>query len=238
MNLTHRYASTASVCVALAALLINSPASADPRPAELRFQLLSASYRWSQEISNAPEYNQYGRESLYLSPGIGGRYFPRHGNHGALAEIEYRADLGADNPWCLFGVPDPCPHWRNDFAVMHAGYAYRHIVESRRHPQNRFWAFTTNVSLAAGWAKNQPAAFGIPDRSPAVGARVGFDIDWHINRFFMGWSIRYEALKQTQGPVDWSHFFAWNAIPVFQIGVALGAERPREPRTDGYPSSY
>jgi hypothetical protein len=232
MDLTLRYTNIAFVYVALAALLISSPASADPRSAELRFQLLSASYRWSQENPNVPEYNQYnqyGRKSLYVSPGIGGRYFPRHGNHGGLADIEYRTDLTSDDPWCLFGVPDPCPRWRNDFAVMHVGYAYRHVVESRRHPHERFWAFTPNVSVAAGWAKNQPAALGIPERSPAVGARVGFDIDWHVHRFFMGWSIRYEALKQTQGTVGWSHFFAWNAIPVFQIGVALGAARPIRP---------
>lgn len=83
----------------------------------------------------------------------------------------------------------------------------------------------SHVSIAAGWARNQPAAFGIRDRSPAVGARIGFDIDWHIERFFMGWSFRYEGLKQTQGPIGWSHFFAWNATPVFQMGVDLGATR-------------
>jgi len=67
---------------------------------------------------------------------------------------------------------------------------------------------TTNTEERActsrkGWAKNQPAAFGIPDRFPAVGARIGFDIDWHIERFIMGWSFRCEALKQivsTVGP--------------------------------------
>ena len=224
-------------CAVLAALWVGSSASADPRTAELRFQLLSASYRWSPEIPNAAEYNQYGRKSLYIAPGLGGRYFPRHGSHGVLADIEYRADLAADDPWCLFGYPDPCPHWESNFAVMHAGYAYRHVVKSPRRPNRSFWAFTPHLSIAAGWARNQPAAFGIRDRSPAVGARIGFDIDWHIERFFMGWSFRYEGLKQTQGPIGWSHFFAWNATPVFQMGVDLGATRQGQIRTDGYPDS-
>lgn len=224
---THHHVKPAAACLAFAALLIGSSASADPRSAELRFQLLSASYRWSPTIENAPEYDEYGRKSLYVAQGIGSRYFPRHGSHGVLVEIEYRSDLATDDPWCLFGIPDPCPRWKNDFAVFHAGYAYRYVVEAPHHPDRRYWAFTPHVSIAAGWAKNSPTLFGIPDRSPALGARIGFDIDWHINRFFMGWSIRYEGLAQTQGPIGWSHFFAWNAIPVFQMGVELGAQRPR-----------
>ena len=150
-------------------------------------------------------------------------------------QLDYRFDSGADDPWCLFGVPDPCPSSKIEYGVVHAGYAYRHIVKSPRGPRRRFWAFTPHLSLAAGWAKNDPAAFGIPERSPAIGGRLGFDIDLHFGRWFMGWSIRYEGLTQTQGPVGLSHFFSWNAIPIFQMGVDLGRTPPGTGRPDGYP---
>jgi len=222
-------------CAVLALFAVDNTASADPRSAELRFQLFAPSYRWSPSIAGAEDYNQAGRKSLYFSPGIGGRFFPRHGSHGVLAQFDYRFDAQTDDPWCLFSS-GPCPSSKIEYAVAHAGYAYRHIVTSPRRPDRRFWAFTPHASVAAGWAKNEPAAFGIPSRSPVVGGRVGFDVDLHFNRFFMGWSIRYEALMQTQGPIGWSHFFAWNAMPLFQMGVDLGAERPDENRMDGYPS--
>jgi len=186
-------------------------------------QVASPSFRWAPAIPDAPEYNSYGRKSLYIAPGLGGRFFPRSGNHGVHADIEHKVDLQTSDYWCLFSPPDSCPRAKVDFAVWHAGYAYRYVVESPRRPDKRFWAFTPHASISAGWATNDPDAYGIPARSPLVGAQLGFDIDLHWNRFFFGWSIRYEALKQTRGPIGWSHFFAWNAIPVLQMGVDLGA---------------
>ena len=223
-------------CSVLAVLGLASHASAQPRAAELRFQFFSPSYRWSPAIGGATEYNLQGRRSLYFSPGLGGRYFPRHGSHGALLQIDYRFDSQTDDPWCLFGIPDPCPSSEVEYATLHAGYAYRHTVPSPRGPRKRFWAFTPHLSLATGWAKNEPAAFGIPARSPVIGARVGFDIDLHFGRWFMGWSFRYEALAQTRGPVGVSHFFGWNAIPIFQMGIDLGKKSPQAHTPDGYPT--
>jgi len=69
------------------------------------------------------------------------------------------------------------------------------------------------------------ANIALPDRSPIVGGRVGFDIDLHFRVVFIGWSLTYEAIAQTRGPVGWSHFFGWNAIPAFRIGFDLGARR-------------
>lgn len=221
--------------VLLSAWLFASPSSAEPRAAELRFQFFSPSYRWSSSISGASDYNLYGRTSLHMSPGIGGRYFPKHGSHGALLQMEYRFDLAADDPWCLFGTPNPCPYSKVEYAVFHMGYAYRHIVESPRRPGSRFWAFTPHLSLSTGWAKHDPVADAVPERSPVIGARVGFDVDLHFGRWFIGWSIRYEGLAQTRGPNAWSHFFGWNAIPLFQMGVDLGPVHPQTHAPDGYP---
>lgn len=67
-------------------------------------------------------------------------------------------------------------------------------------------------------------------RSPVVGARFGLDIDLYIKRFFMGWTLAYDFLKHTKGPLRVSDFFSWNVIPVFAIGVALGAEMQAQGR--------
>lgn len=198
------------------------PALAEPRRGELRLQLVGASFRWSEPISGATDYNTWGRKSLYVAPGVGGRYFPKRGSHGVLAELEYRLDTHVDDPWCLFSAA-PCPSFRTDYAIWHAGYAYRHVVQFPEHPERRSWAFTPHVSIAAGWAKNLDADIVLPARSPVVGARVGFDIDLHFQVVFIGWSLSYEAIVQTHGPVGWSHFFGWNAIPAFRIGFNLGA---------------
>ena len=40
----------------------------------------------------------------------------------------------------------------------------------------------------------------------------------------MGWTLRYEILKHTKGPLDLSHFISWNVIPVFAMGVDLGGK--------------
>lgn len=61
-------------------------------------------------------------------------------------------------------------------------------------------------------------------RPRVVGARFGVDLDFHIKRFFMGWTLRYEVLKHTKGSIGVSHFLSWNVIPVFAIGAVLGAK--------------
>jgi hypothetical protein len=216
---------TARILLTLAFASLSSPrpALADPRGGELRLQLLGASYRWSEPIAGTVYYNTWGRKSLYFAPGLGGRLFPKRGSHGVLAELESRLDTRADDPWCLFNFDEgTCPSFRTDYAVWHAGYAFRHIVPSPKRPERRSWTFTPHVSIAAGWAKNLEADIVLPPRSPIVGARVGFDIDLHFRVVFIGWSFSYEAIAQTRGPVGWSQFFAWNAIPAFRIGFDLG----------------
>lgn len=69
-----------------------SPRAGRPRGGELRLQLLGASYRWSQQIPGEVDYNKWGRNSLYVASGLGGRYFSKRGSHGALAELESRLD--------------------------------------------------------------------------------------------------------------------------------------------------
>lgn len=229
MTFIHRSAVLGTVLAALVALTAPGQALADPRSAELRIQLLEPSYRWSSVIPGAGDYAQYDRKSLYVAPGLGGRYFPKRGSHGALVEIEYRADSTADDPWCFFGTPSPCPRSKIDFAVVHAGYAYRHTVDSPLAPGKRFWAFTPHISFAAASVKNDTVPYRGPARSPALGGRVGFDIDLHVRRFFLGWSVQYEGLKHIDGPLDFSHFLAWNFIPVFRIGVDLGAPQNSRP---------
>ena len=81
-----------------------------------------------------------------------------------------------------------------------------------------------------GWAYNEPTELPTPSHSPAVGLRGGVDMDLHFNIWFIGWSFSYEALKQTRGNVvdkyAWWHFFGWNLIPVFRLGVDLGKRAP------------
>jgi hypothetical protein len=74
---------------------------------------------------------------VYFVPSLGARFYPR-GSHGAMVDLDYRLDSDTDAVCISFF--DPCPdNFQIDFAVVHAGYAYRHIVESPKSPYRRAW---------------------------------------------------------------------------------------------------
>jgi hypothetical protein len=150
-------------------------------------------------------------------PGIGVRFYPK-GGHGLLVDADYRIDLDLDYIWGAW--------LRTDFALAHAGYAYRHIIPSRRKPGRRAWALTGHGSIAAGasLASYSNADDYARQRSPVIGARFGFDVDWHISRFFMGWILRYEILSHTKGWLRTSQFISFNVVPIFAIGASIGRE--------------
>ena len=188
---------------------------------ELRFRLFTTAYRWSSyrpEDANLPDT---GRRSLYLVPSIGARFYPKHG-HGVLVDVEYRTDIDLDSDsgfLCIFDCP---PTLWTEFAVAHAGYAYRYVIPS--HKQGRLtWTVTPHASVAAGASFSHVSSpFRQSSRSPVVGARFGLDIDLHIKRFFMGWTLRWEILSHTKGVLRLSHFLSWNVVPVFAIGGVIG----------------
>ena len=194
---------------------------------ELRIGLFPASYRWSNDL---PPGGQFAERSLYFSPSLGARFYPR-GKHGATIELDYRIDSDPDS-FCLdfFGTDACGPGFQIEFVTVHAGYAYRHIVHPRKKPYKRAWAFTPHVSLATGAALSRRlVAAGVRRSSPVVGGRVGFDIDLHLERFFFGWGLSYEVLAHTRGSIRYSHFFTWNLIPVFRLGVVIGRRVQKEP---------
>lgn len=200
-------------------------ALADSLSAELRVQVFAPSYRWSS-LETAFDLPSTATQSFYFVPALGARFYPKNG-HGALVDVDYRFDMNADDFLNIFGAT-----YTTDFTVAHAGYAYRHVIASRRDPERLAWALTPHASLAAGAAFSELSGRGdvIRDRSPVVGGRVGFDVDLHINRFFLGWSFRYEGLAHTKGAVRASHFLSWNLIPVFQMGAVIGrkVQKPRQ----------
>lgn len=188
---------------------------------ELRFRLFTTAYRWSSyhpEDANLPDT---GRRSLYLVPSIGARFYPKRG-HGVLVDVEYRTDIDLDSDsgfLCIFDCP---PTLWTEFAVAHAGYAYRYVIPSPK--QGRLtWTVTPHASVAAGASFSHVSSpFRQSSRSPVVGARFGLDIDLHIKRFFMGWTLRWEILSHTKGVLRVSHFLSWNVVPVFAIGGVIG----------------
>jgi hypothetical protein len=198
---------------------------ADSLSVEIRVQVFAPSYRWSS-LETAFDVPSSAGQSFYFVPALGARFYSKSG-HGALVDADYRFDMDADTFLDFFGTTST-----TDFTVAHAGYAYRHVVASRRDPERLAWALTPHASLSAGAAFNELRGGGIVirDRSPVVGGRVGFDIDLHIDRFFLGWSFRYEGLAHTQGAVRASHFLSWNLIPVFQMGAVIGrkVQKPRQ----------
>ncbi len=215
-----------AVCVVAASLAVPAAAEDPSLSTEIRFALFPASYRWSNGL---PPAGEYAERSLYFSPSLGARLFPR-GEHGATVELDYRIDSDTDS-FCInvFGTTVCPPSFRIDFVTVHVGYAYRHIVHSRKKPHKRAWAFTPRVSFATGAALSRAVAAGVRRSSPLVGVRAGIDIDFHVERFFLGWGFSYEYLAHTRGAIRYSHFFAWNLIPVFRMGVTIGRRVQKKP---------
>jgi hypothetical protein len=190
---------------------------------ELRFRVFTTSYRWSSYRSGAMDLPDSGKRSLYVVPALGVRFYPKN-SHGVLVDVDYRFDIDVDGDaefLCIFDCP---PRLETEFVVAHAGYAYRYVI--RPHESGRLaWTLTPHASVGAGASYTGGSDFfGIREQSPVVGARFGLDIDLHINRFFMGWTLRYEILKHTKGSLRLSHFVSWNVIPVFAIGAVIGRE--------------
>jgi hypothetical protein len=105
-------------------------------------------------------------------------------------------------------------------SVAHVGYAYRFIKHAN---EKMVWAFTPHASFSAGGSINRSKSPVFPAASAAVGGRVGVNVDFHIQRFLMGWAVEYEGLHHVQeGPLVASHFLAWTLVPIFRIGVDLG----------------
>lgn len=224
----------AGACICLACFLATS-ARADERSlsTEIRAGVFAPSFRWSNRLPAAATFVNNAEKSLYFVPSLGARFYARRG-HGGTIDLDYRFDSDTDST-CLFAL-STCPAtFQIDFAVVHTGYAYRHIVESPKSPYRRAWAFTPHVSLATGVAISEHIAAGIPARSPVVGGRIGFDIDLHLQRFFLGWSFSYEILGHTRGSIRYSQFFSWNAIPVFRIGGVIGRRVQKDRPAPGYP---
>lgn len=191
---------------------------------ELRFRVFTTSYRWSSYRSGAMDLPDSGKRSLYVVPALGVRFYPKNG-HGVLVDVDYRLDIGVDSDaefLCIFDCPPQL--WAN-FVVAHAGYAYRYVIRTARDRGRFVWTMTPHASVAAGKSYTQrTGSFNQSEQSAVVGARFGLDIDLHINRFFMGWTLRYEILKHTKGSLRLSHFISWNVIPVFAIGAVIGRE--------------
>lgn len=187
---------------------------------ELRFRVFTAAYRWSTYRSEAASLPDPGKRSLHLVPAVGARFYPRSG-HGVLVDVDYRIDMDIDRENGFLSWSRP-PTLETDFVVAHAGYAYRHIIQPRGQ-QRLAWTLTPHASVAAGASfSDESIPFGIRRQSPVVGARFGLDIDLHIHRFFMGWTLRYEFLHHTEFPLRSSHFLSWNVAPVFAIGADIG----------------
>jgi len=185
---------------------------------ELRFRLFTTAYRWSSYRSEAASLPASGKRSLHLVPAVGARFYSRSG-HGVLVDVDYRIDMDLDREKDgIFRRPT----LETDFVVAHAGYAYRHVIQLRGQ-QRLALTLTPHASVAAGASfSDESIPYGIRRQSPVVGARFGLDIDLHIRRFFMGWTLRYEFLRHTQFPLRSSHFLSWNVVPVFAIGADIG----------------
>jgi hypothetical protein len=190
---------------------------------ELRFGLFTTSYRWSSYRSAAADLPDSGKRSLYLVPALGVRFYPKN-SHGVLVDVDYRLDMDVDSNAdfiCIFDCP---PQLWTEFVVAHAGYAYRYVIRPRESGRLA-WTLTPHASVAAGASYTEGnEIFSQREQSAVVGARFGLDIDLHINRFFMGWTLRYEILKHTKGSLRLSHFVSWNVIPVFAIGAVIGRD--------------
>ena len=181
---------------------------------ELRFRIFAPSYRWSQLESTATLPSN-GLSSFHFVPAVGVRFYPKNG-HGALADVDYRMDLDADRGF-FSGE-----YALTNFTVAHVGYAYRYVIPSE--PGRRAWALTPHASLSAGASFTEPRLTNASflERSPVVGGLFGFDVDLHIKRFFLGWTVRYEILRHSKGSLRLSQFVSWNVIPLFAMGAVIG----------------
>jgi len=196
----------------------SEPSIADERTSyELRFTITSPSARWSKVETGSEMLARHAERSLYYGPGIGVRVFIKQPHHGLLVDFDYRIDTDIDSL-------NSNSEWKTDFAVARLGYAYRFI----KHANDKMaWAFTPHASLSAGGSINRSVGPILGDRfssrSAVLGARVGVNIDLHIERFFMGWAVEYELLGHVRGaPLELSHFLQWTLVPIFRIGVDLG----------------
>ncbi len=203
----------------------------EPRPeassfsAELRFRLFTTAYRWSSYRAVPVDLPDSAKQSLYAVPALGARFYPKS-RHGVLVDFQWRMDIDVDSSAsfiCIFECP---PQWWTEFFVSHVGYAYRYAIPGPRNPQRRAWTVTPHASLSAGasYSSGSGRLQFLRDQSPVVGVRFGVDLDLHIKRFFMGWTLRYEVLKHTRGSIGVSHFLSWNVIPVLALGAVLGGK--------------
>ena len=201
------------------------PEDASSLSTELRFRLFTTAYRWSSYRSLSLDLPDSAKRSLYAVPAIGARFYPKN-RHGALVDLQWRMDIDVDSSAsfiCIFECP---PQWWTEFFVAHIGYAYRYAIPGPRKPGRIAWTVTPHASLSAGASFSTGSGIleFLREQSPVVGARFGVDLDLHINRFFMGWTLRYEFLKHTRGGIGVSHFLSWNVIPVFAIGGVIGGK--------------
>lgn len=197
----------------------------DALSAELRFRIFTSAYRWSTYQSAPLDLPNSAKQSLYSVPGLGARFYPKN-RHGALVDLQWRMDIDMDSSaffLCIFECP---PQWWTEFFVAHVGYAYRYVFAAQKEPGRIAWTVTPHASLSAGasFSSGSDRLEFFSEQSPVVGARFGVDLDLHINRFFMGWTLRYEILKHTKGSIGVSHFLSWNVIPVLAIGAVLGGK--------------
>ncbi len=121
--------------------------------AELRFRLFTTAYRWSSYSSDVVDLPDAGRRSLYLVPSLGARFYTKH-DHGVLVDVDYRLDIDVDSNagfLCIFDCP---PTLWTEFVVAHVGYAYRHVIPSRR-PSRITWTVSPHASIAAGSSYSQ-----------------------------------------------------------------------------------
>lgn len=181
--------------------------------AELRFTIISPSGRWSRVDFRNETLATHSKRSLYFGPGIGARIFIKQPHHGLLADFDYRVDTDVDSINSL-------SKWKTDFAVARVGYAYRFI----RHANEKMvWTFTPHASFSAGGSVDRTRSPVFSRRSAVLGGRVGVNVDFHIQRFFMGWAVEYEGLRHlVEGPIITSHFLLWTLLPIMRIGVDLG----------------
>jgi len=191
----------------------DTSAAAEKTSVELRFTLTSPSGRWSKVDIRNEMLARHANRSLYIGLGAGVRVFIKQPHHGLLVDFDYKIDTDMDSINSL-------SKWKTDFAVAHVGYAYRFIKHAN---EKMVWAFTPHASLSAGGSINRVDTPLFSARSAVLGGRIGVNVDFHIQRFFMGWAVEYEALAHVRGaPLELSHFLQWTLVPIFRIGVDLG----------------